>query len=153
MENPVPKPPKPLQFKANIVSGEIRSAEIIRTEELSKSYNGNTILNNISFTLGAKSKVVITGPNGSGKTTLLRLLSGKEQPDSGEVIRAPGVRLGYLPQEPDSTGREMTVLEYYRSGLTGYDDDFIFGLVTCGVFNYAEDFVSSDGLNEIPFKG
>jgi macrolide transport system ATP-binding/permease protein len=138
MENPIPRPPKPLSFKTTILSSEIRSAEIIQAEGLSKSYNGNIILNNISFTLSANSRVVIIGPNGSGKTTLLRVLSGKEQPDRGEVAWAPNVRLGYLPQEPDNTRRGLTVLEYYRSSLTGYDEDFIFGLVTCGLFNYDE---------------
>ncbi|MDD5500847.1 MAG: ABC-F family ATP-binding cassette domain-containing protein [Candidatus Omnitrophica bacterium] len=138
MEDPIPKPPKPLRFKAHLGSDEIRSAEVIRTEKLGKSYDGKIILQDISFTLGADSKVVITGANGSGKTTLLRLLSGKEKPDSGEVDWAPGVRLGYLPQEPDGLQRGLTLLEYYRSGLTGYDEDFIFGLVTCGLFNYDE---------------
>jgi len=138
MKNPIPRPPKPLSFRTTIVSSEIRSVEIIQAEGLSKSYDSNTILDNISFTLSADSRIVITGPNGSGKTTLLRVLSGKEQPDRGKVAWAPNVRLGYLPQEPDTTRRELTVLEYYRSGLTGYDEDFIFGLVTCGLFNYDE---------------
>ena len=65
-------------------------------------------------------------------------LSGKENPDSGGVTWAPGVRLGYLPQEPDDLQQRLTLLEYYRLGLTGYDEDFIFGLVTCGLFNYDE---------------
>ena len=39
------------------------------------------------------------GPNGSGKSTLLRLLIGAERPDAGRVIRAPGLRIGYVPQK------------------------------------------------------
>ncbi len=138
MEDPTPKPPKPLRFKASFVPSEIKSAEIMRATGLSKSYNNNTILQDMSFTLGTNSRVVIIGANGSGKTTLLRMLSGKEKPDSGEVMWAPNIRLGYLPQEPDSVERELTVLDYYRLGLTGYEEDFIFGLVTCGLFGYGE---------------
>lgn len=138
MEYPIPKPPKPLRFKASFVPSGIKSAEIIRVAGLSKSYNGITILQDISFTLSADSRVVIIGPNGSGKTTLLRLLSGKEKPDSGEVTWAPNIRLGYLPQEPGYVERGLTVIDYYRLGLTGYEEDFIFGLVTCGLFRYDE---------------
>jgi len=138
MEDQISKPPEPLRFKASFVPSEIKSAEIIQSTGLSKSYNDKTVLQDISLTLSANSRVVITGPNGSGKTTLLRLLSCKEKPDSGEVTWAPNIRLGYLPQEPGYVERGLTVLDYYRFGLTGYEEDFIFGLVTCGLFNYDE---------------
>ena len=138
MEDPISKPPEPLRFKASFVPSEIKSAEIIQSTGLSKSYNDKTVLQDISLTLSAHSRVVITGPNGSGKTTLLRLLSGKEKPDSGEVTWAPNIQLGDLPQESDSVERGLTVLNYYRLGFTGYEEDFIFRLVTCGLFNYDE---------------
>jgi zinc transport system ATP-binding protein len=42
--------------------------------------------------------VTLVGPNGSGKSTLLRLLIGAERPDAGRVLRAAGLRIGYVPQ-------------------------------------------------------
>ena len=39
------------------------------------------------------------GPNGAGKTTLLKMLAGLDEPDSGNVVRPPGLTVGYLPQD------------------------------------------------------
>jgi len=138
MERPVTKPPKPLQFKASLEPAKVRSAEIIRVEGLVKVYNGKIILRDVTFTLKPNARVVITGPNGSGKTTLLRLLTSRENPDYGEVKLAPGIRLGYLPQEPEAADRTLTMLDYYSLGLSGSREDYIFGLVTCGLFSYDE---------------
>jgi zinc transport system ATP-binding protein len=63
------------------------------------SRNGNTILQNVSFDIAAGEIVTIVGPNGSGKSTLLRVLIGALMPDRGTVTRAPGLRLGYVPQK------------------------------------------------------
>jgi macrolide transport system ATP-binding/permease protein len=138
MENPVPKPPRPLQFKATFAGKEIRSAEVVRVTGLSKSYGSITVLRNIDFHLGASSRAVIIGPNGSGKTTLLRIITGGERPDAGSASLAPNIRPGYLPQEPRLAEKEMTILDYYRRGRPGREEDFIFGLVTCGLFRYDE---------------
>jgi zinc transport system ATP-binding protein len=63
------------------------------------SRNGNTILQNVSLDIAAGEIVTIVGPNGSGKSTLLRVLIGALMPDRGTVTRAPGLRLGYVPQK------------------------------------------------------
>ena len=57
----------------------------IRFSNISKSYPGNRLLNNLRLDLRNGSLVVLSGDNGSGKTTLLRILSGLEKPDSGYV--------------------------------------------------------------------
>lgn len=66
---------------------------------LSKSYPLQTLFENISFTLNPGERVGLVGPNGCGKTTLLRVLAGIEPATSGRVTRAPGLRIGYLPQD------------------------------------------------------
>jgi macrolide transport system ATP-binding/permease protein len=116
----------------------IESAEILRADKVSKNYGSNTILREVSLTLSPDSRIVITGPNGSGKSTLLQILSGVEKPDGGRVTRAPGIRLGYLRQEPRSPENKLSVFEYYRRGLTGHDEDFVPGLVNSGLFKYDE---------------
>lgn len=60
---------------------------------------GPALLDNVSFSLDAGERVCLTGRNGAGKTTLLRILMGTVPLDGGEVIRSPGKRIGYLPQE------------------------------------------------------
>ena len=66
---------------------------------ISKSYNINPILHDISFSIHPAERVGLIGPNGCGKTTLLRILAGLESPDQGVVtFNQPDLRIGYLQQ-------------------------------------------------------
>lgn len=60
---------------------------MLRVENISKSYNGKYVLNDISFSLDEGEKAGIIGLNGIGKTTLLRIIAGEEKPDSGKIIK------------------------------------------------------------------
>lgn len=73
---------------------------MIATKQLAKSYGYNPVLTDITIEIKERERVGIVGPNGAGKTTLFKLLAGLETPDSGEVFRAKGSRLAYLPQSP-----------------------------------------------------
>lgn len=66
---------------------------------LSLAFLGKEIFRGIGFQVGPGDRIGIVGPNGSGKTTLLKLLSGKIQPDSGEIRISNGIRTGYLTQD------------------------------------------------------
>ncbi|MSU91013.1 ATP-binding cassette domain-containing protein [Rhodobacteraceae bacterium 2CG4] len=72
---------------------------LIRTEGLRLDRGGQRVLWDIDLTLRRGEVVTIVGPNGSGKTTLLRLLIGALVPTAGRLRRAPGLRLGYVPQK------------------------------------------------------
>ena len=77
---------------------------MLTAHHLSKAYNLDTILADVSFSINAGERVGLIGPNGCGKTTLLRILTGQEAPDQGVVTpTSPGLRIGYLAQgfEPD----------------------------------------------------
>lgn len=72
---------------------------MLTVHHLSKSYNLNTILADVSFNIAPGERVGLIGPNGCGKTTLLRILAGEDTPDTGHVSRLPAdLRVGYLPQ-------------------------------------------------------
>jgi ATP-binding cassette, subfamily F, member 3 len=73
---------------------------------LSKSFGAEDIFRDVSFSIPNRARIGLVGPNGVGKTTLLRILLGIEDPSAGEVSRARGVRMGYLPQNAtfDSRG-------------------------------------------------
>lgn len=73
---------------------------MLRVSSLSKSYNAEPVLTDVSFVLNNGERAGLVGPNGSGKSTLLRLLAGELQPDSGSVWLDPTDRVGYLPQYP-----------------------------------------------------
>lgn len=65
---------------------------------LCKFYGAREVLHEVNLTIRAREIVTLVGPNGAGKTTLLKVLLGLEQPQRGEVIRAAGLRIGYVPQ-------------------------------------------------------
>ncbi|KZV53737.1 ABC transporter F family member 5 [Dorcoceras hygrometricum] len=72
----------------------------VRLENVSKSYKGATVLKNISWEVKKGEKVGLVGVNGAGKTTQMRIISGLEQPDSGNVIKAKSnMKITYLNQE------------------------------------------------------
>ena len=76
------------------MSGEV----LVRGVGLGAAPGGNRVLRGVDIAVHRGEIVTIVGPNGSGKTTLLRLLIGAMAADEGRVERAPGLRIGYVPQ-------------------------------------------------------
>ncbi len=68
-------------------------------ENVSLSFGARPILEELSLRVAEGDRIGLIGPNGSGKSTLLRILAGDQQPDSGTVRTARGVRIGWLPQD------------------------------------------------------
>ena len=88
---------------------------LLSAEAITKSYREGNLLDGVSLYLEEGDKAGIIGINGTGKSTLLKIIAGVEQPDSGSVVTASGVRIGYLPQNPDFTAG-TTVLAQVFSG-------------------------------------
>ncbi len=74
---------------------------LFRLQDTWKSYGGNEILKGVSFQINPNEKAGLVGRNGAGKTTVFRLITGNETPDTGEVIKINGLRLGLLDQHVD----------------------------------------------------
>ncbi|MGB3713093.1 MAG: ABC-F family ATP-binding cassette domain-containing protein [Candidatus Promineifilaceae bacterium] len=72
---------------------------IITTSNLGQSFGAFDVFENISVSVPNDGKIGLVGPNGIGKTTLLLILAGQVEPSTGDVYRARGKRIGYLPQE------------------------------------------------------
>lgn len=79
---------------------------LFRLSDARKSYGGLEILRGVSFQVNPGEKVGLVGRNGAGKTTVFRLITGAEAPDSGEVIKMNGLRLGLLEQHVDFAAGE-----------------------------------------------
>ncbi len=77
---------------------------LLAAANLAKSYGPNDIFNGVSFSIPQRARIAIVGSNGIGKTTLLRILVGAEEPSAGEVMKARGLNIGYLPQEAGLVG-------------------------------------------------
>jgi ATP-binding cassette subfamily F protein 3 len=88
---------------------------ILTASDLAKSYGPQDVFEGVSFEIPHGAKIALIGPNGSGKTTLLRLIMGLEEPSSGTIHRAKGLRLGYLPQQANAVA-PMYPSAYTRSG-------------------------------------
>ena len=74
------------------------------------------ILKNISLSFFPGAKIGVLGVNGSGKSSLLRIMAGLDKEIEGEATPMPGIRIGYLPQEPD-LNPEQSVREAVEEGL------------------------------------
>lgn len=75
----------------------------LKVEDISITISGKPILQDISFELFPKDILTIIGPNGAGKSTLIKIILGLLQPDSGKVILASGIKMGYMPQKINLT--------------------------------------------------
>ncbi|QWW18747.1 ABC-F family ATP-binding cassette domain-containing protein [Schaalia sp. 19OD2882] len=94
----------------------------LTAEALSKSYGSLEVFTGVDLAIDKGAKVVVLGLNGAGKTTLLRLLSGIEEPDTGEVVAGHGLRLGYYAQEHDTLDLSATVEENMARSAPELDD-------------------------------
>jgi len=96
--------------------GDRLGNEVIEFKNVSKSYGDRLLLDNVSFKIPAGAIVGIIGPNGAGKSTLFRMLTGREQPDSGEIVQGPTVKLAYVDQSRDALDGSKTVFEEISGG-------------------------------------
>ncbi|MET3130142.1 sulfate-transporting ATPase [Oxalobacteraceae bacterium GrIS 1.11] len=85
--------------------------EVIEFKNVSKAFGDRLLIDNLSFTVPAGAIVGIIGPNGAGKSTLFKMITGKEQPDSGEVIVGQTARVSIVDQNRDSLSDGKTVFE------------------------------------------
>ncbi|MFM0639611.1 energy-dependent translational throttle protein EttA [Paraburkholderia metrosideri] len=96
--------------------GDRLGNEVIEFKSVSKSYGDRLLLDDVSFKIPAGAIVGIIGPNGAGKSTLFRMLTGREQPDSGEIVQGPTVKLAYVDQSRDALDGSKTVFEEISGG-------------------------------------
>ena len=74
---------------------------VYQMHRLSKTYpGGKQVLNNISLNFLPDAKISIIGQNGAGKSTLMKIMAGMDTEFQGEAWAADGIKVGYLPQEP-----------------------------------------------------
>ena len=72
---------------------------LVEAQGVSVSFGRRRVLAEVDLTVGKGEIVTLIGPNGSGKTTLIRVLLGLTKPSGGGVVTAPGLTIGYVPQQ------------------------------------------------------
>jgi len=89
---------------------------VIEATHLSKGFGDELLIDDLSFSLPKAGIVGVIGPNGAGKTTLFKMVTGREEPDSGELRIGPTVDLAYVDQSRDSLDPDKTVFDEICDG-------------------------------------
>lgn len=95
----------------------------VEVNNVSKSYDGRTIIDDFTYIFLKNDRIGIVGPNGCGKTTLVKMIMGEVTPDAGDIVIGSTVKIGYYAQEirTEPSGRidymnpEMKVIDYIRN--------------------------------------
>ena len=90
--------------------------EVIEFVNVSKSFGDKVLIDDLSFKVPAGAIVGIIGPNGAGKSTLFKMISGKEQPDSGEVKIGQTVKMSLIDQSRKGLQNDKTVFDNIAEG-------------------------------------
>lgn len=90
--------------------------EVIEFANVSKAYGDRLLIDDLSFKLPPGAIVGIIGPNGAGKSTLFRMLTGKENPDSGEIKIGSTVKISHVDQSRDTLDSDKTVFDVISGG-------------------------------------
>ena len=96
--------------------GERLGDKVIEFNGVTKSFGEKLLMDNLSFNVPAGAIVGIIGPNGAGKSTLFKMITGQQQPDSGEVVIGPTVKMAYVDQSRDCLDGSKTVFEELAQG-------------------------------------
>ncbi len=99
-----------------IPPGERLGDKVIEFEGVSKSFGDRLLIDNLSFSIPPGAIVGVIGPNGAGKSTLFRMIQGKEQPDSGEVVIGSTVNVAAVDQSREGLDNSKTVFDLVSGG-------------------------------------
>ena len=114
MDDPIFNPQRMrLKFEVASSTGE----NVLQVRNVSKSFDGNKVLNNINFNLYKGERVGIIGKNGIGKSTLLKIIMEKISKDEGEIVIGSRVKIGYYDQDHSALHGENTVLQEINTSL------------------------------------
>jgi ATP-binding cassette ChvD family protein len=108
---------KPGKAQIVIQVPERLGGKVIEVKDISKAYGDKLLFEDLSFTLPPGGIVGVIGPNGAGKSTLFKIITGKEQPDSGSIEIGTTVRLGFVDQSRDHLDPKHNVWEEISDGL------------------------------------
>lgn len=127
VERPTDDSRPQLDFRDSGFEGQ----SLVRVNQLAFQYGQEPVFRNLQLRVQRGDKIAVVGENGSGKSTLLKLLTGKLEPDGGQVNRHPILKIGYFAQELEDLDLSLSVLDtllaidgmtqsYARTVLAGF---------------------------------
>ena len=120
--------------------------KIIELDDVSKAFDGRTILSHFSYGVLRDDRIGIVGRNGAGKSTLLNLIAGRLAPDSGSVNVGTTVKIGYFSQE----GRELDLTQRVYDFIRGISDEVKTEEGTLSAKDMMERFLFPPDLQSVP---
>nr|WP_319514066.1 ABC-F family ATP-binding cassette domain-containing protein [uncultured Cohaesibacter sp.] len=124
--------------KMSATEGENSGKSVIKARNISKSFDGRTIVKDFSMEILRGDRIGIVGPNGAGKSTLINLLTDGLEPDSGSVKLGTNLQMVTLDQKRESLNPDWTLKE----ALTTHDGDMVqVGDSSRHVVGYMKDFL------------
>jgi ATP-binding cassette ChvD family protein len=104
-----------------IPTGQRLGDKVLSFKDVSKGFNGNSLIEGCTFELPKNAIVGVIGPNGIGKTTLFRMITGQEKPDAGAVEVGSTVSIGYVDQHRDALDDNKSIFEEITGGKDTID--------------------------------
>ncbi|MBD8494144.1 ATP-binding cassette domain-containing protein [Pseudomonas syringae] len=115
---------------------------LLKFSDVSLAFGAMPLLDKVSWQIARGERVCIIGRNGTGKSSMLKLVKDSQKPDEGSIWRAPGLKIGELPQElPEAD--ERTVFDVVAEGLDGV------GALLAQYHHLAQNCVTEDDLNQL----
>lgn len=125
-----------LHLEPRIVSGN----DVLRVEQLAKSYPGQQLFHNLSFEIKRGERVALIGDNGTGKTTILKIINEMAEADAGELTLGTNVHIGYYDQEHQVLHMEKTLVEEISDEYPGLTNTEIRNVLAAFLFTGDEVF-------------
>ncbi len=108
--------------------------DVLRVEDLSKSFGDNHLFSHISFDIKREEKIAIIGNNGTGKTTILKIINGLLPADTGDIHLGSKVKIGYYDQEHHVLNMEKTLFDELSDTYPNMDNTQIRNVLAAFLF-------------------
>ena len=107
------------QARGNVditTAGRRIGKKVVELENVTKGYDGRTLIKDFSYLFTPEDRIGIIGPNGVGKSTLMNIITGRERPDSGTVEIGTTIHIGYFDQYSDDVNinEDQRVIDYLK---------------------------------------
>ena len=130
------------RITVRLATGKRSPERVLTADGIGKAFGANTVLSGLSLAIDRGDRIALVGANGVGKSTLLRLLAGIERPDTGKVVLAEEVAVGYYAQDQSQTLDESrsVVDEVLDHAPSGWGVESVRGLLARFLFTQDDVF-------------
>lgn len=134
-----------IAFKPDREAGD----QLLTVEGISKTIDGEKVLNDVSFTVKKGEKISFVGPNSIGKTTLFKILMGEMEPDEGSFKWGITTTQAYLPVDNSAyfDGKELNLVDWLRQYSEDQDESFVRGFLGRMLFSGEESLKQASVLS------